>query len=188
MQFKDYDENNVPRITLGNTEECIYPIMKAFAPAETHDSIYKLNAIYKWVENLIEDARNQAVCQSGCYHCCAQKVVVKPIEIINITNNLGEFTPRDNGLFCPLLDLDNGKCGVYKFRPLTCRTMLTFDDPKYCVTNETHHIFDFPQANTAISSTLSNLGHLGQILATKIGEVFTGEDLVLHESIKPLVK
>lgn len=181
MKYKDYDPKNPPLFTFPNTEESMYPILKAFAPNYDYDQLYKLNAIYAWSENLLENLRKQDVCQVGCFHCCAQKVAVSPIEIINIKNHLGDFIPRDNGMYCPLLDIDEGKCGIYPFRPLVCRTMLTFDDPKYCESNTKHYIYNSPQHHTAMHKILSNLGPIGTRLFQDITKVLEGKESDLRE-------
>ncbi|MGF6153829.1 YkgJ family cysteine cluster protein [Pseudomonas fluorescens] len=186
MKFKDYDANNPPYVELANTVESIYPILEAFAPNQSYDQLFKLNAVYQWTKHLMADANKQSVCSAGCYHCCAQKVAVKPIEIDNIKNNLNAFPPRDNGRFCPFLNLNEGKCGIYEFRPLSCRSMLTFDNPKYCITDEDHHIFNSYMLNSAFTQILSGFEDLGQSLAHDIVKIFAGKDQYLDEAFTPL--
>ncbi len=139
--------------------DILLPLLKAFAPNSTDSSITKLNAIYQYCENIINSSPKKPVCKSGCFHCCNQKVVLAPIEITNIKNNLDTFKPRNNGDYCPLLDLSSGKCGMYNFRPLVCRAMLAFDNPDLCENGSTHTIFTASLLHTQLTSTLSHLNH-----------------------------
>ncbi|KAF1306240.1 hypothetical protein BLX42_23740 [Pseudomonas sp. SG-MS2] len=185
MNYKDYDESKPPAVKFADDEESIYPILEAFAPNRQHDALYKLNAIYRWSENLMGDASSQAVCESGCFHCCAQKVAIKPIELDNIRANIGGFQARDNGRFCPLLDMDKGACGVYEVRPLVCRAMLTFDNPKYCERDEKHYTFDINHLGRAMKQVLENQGDLGEYLAGNIDMVMRGEEIDLRVEFQP---
>ncbi|OWP52003.1 YkgJ family cysteine cluster protein [Pseudomonas nitroreducens] len=184
MNYKDYDESKPPYVEFTNDEESLYPILEAFSPNREYDALYKLNAIYRWSENIMNDASSQAVCKSGCFHCCAQKVAIKPIELENIRANIGGFQARDNGRFCPLLDMDKGACGVYKARPLACRSMLTFDDPKYCKSNETHYTFDITQLSPVMKQILDS-HDLGDYLARNIDMVMSGEEVDLRDEFQP---
>jgi Fe-S-cluster containining protein len=184
MNYKDYDESKPPYMEFANDDASIYPILEAFAPNKDHDALYKLNAIYRWSENLMANASSQAVCKSGCFHCCAQKVAVKPIELDNIRTNIGDFQARDNGRFCPLLDIEKGACGIYEVRPLVCRAMLTFDNPKYCERGERHWIFDFKQLNPVMNQVLVD-HELGEYLASNIEQIMLGEEVDLREEFQP---
>lgn len=183
MNYKDYDESKPPCIMAVDDEESIYPILEAFAPNKNHDDLYKLNAIYIWSENLMSDASSQAVCQSGCFHCCAQKVAVKPIELKNILTNIGDFQARDNGEFCPLLDMDKGVCGVYEVRPLVCRMMLAFDNPKYCASDELHWIFDVNNLKILMEQVLGKHEY-GDFLASGIEQIISGKEVDLRNQFK----
>lgn len=59
--------------------------------------------------------------------------------------------------------------------------MLTFDNPKYCITNEKHHIFNSEQLNTAFIQLLFEFEDFGQLLAEEITKVFAGKEQYLDE-------
>jgi len=97
-------------------------------------------------------------CRKGCSNCCRLVVNTTFPEVVAIARHLPErfenrlesyvkglarIAAEADGLKsylrgvrnraggCPFLDPD-GSCGIYDWRPLSCRSLLSTDDPKYC--------------------------------------------------------
>lgn len=80
-----------------------------------------------------------AVCKSGCSHCCYIDISLSPAEALYISHNTGvaydntaQGRPLKKGTPCPFLNVEHGMCRIYEFRPVVCRNYFTFDDPKLC--------------------------------------------------------
>jgi Fe-S-cluster containining protein len=66
---------------------------------------------------------NYINCQAGCFDCCKQIFSITPVEaffIIENVSNLYEIFNYNYGDNCPFLQ-DDGRCGIYEYRPVTCR-------------------------------------------------------------------
>jgi Fe-S-cluster containining protein len=104
-------------------------------------------------DQVVEAARDDSTCQSGCAHCCHISVLVAEPEAIEIgraigrspanpgpnealqydTNNeaagaahIAELQRRNHGVACTFLD--QGQCAIYRHRPLACRYLISLDD------------------------------------------------------------
>ena len=74
----------------------------------------------------------QMQCRAGCSACCRSRLSITRVEEAFLRRGLASFsnerraelsarTREENREMCPALD-DDGRCGVYLFRPLICRT------------------------------------------------------------------
>lgn len=179
MTFSDYDPTKPPAIEYSNSEDAIYPWLEAIAPKRTHDCLYKLAAYYKWIDAICLELSRNAVCGSGCPRCCAQTVAVKPIEVEYIKSKMdGRVLPRTPG-FCPLLNVTNRTCAVYEYRPLVCRTLFAFNDPKYCASDGTQHVHSLAQLQDWMEKTLAQMGDLGVYIAKHTNELFAGPETTI---------
>jgi tetratricopeptide (TPR) repeat protein len=88
----------------------------------------RLETIYKHLEELLEPARRD--CGKCCICCLNMKGdAFSLLEAAYIYKHLGkkEITPGETLLLlkenriCPFCDLARGRCGIYLWRPLTCR-------------------------------------------------------------------
>jgi Fe-S-cluster containining protein len=71
-------------------------------------------------------------CRAGCSACCRARLSITDVEEAFLRRGLATFsnerraelsarTREENREMCPALD-DDGRCGIYPFRPLICRT------------------------------------------------------------------
>lgn len=71
-------------------------------------------------------------CRAGCSACCRARLAITRVEEAFLRRGLASLpgerraeiaarTREDGREMCPALD-DDGRCGVYPFRPLICRT------------------------------------------------------------------
>ena len=74
----------------------------------------------------------QMQCQAGCSACCRARLSITRVEEAFIRRGMAAFsderraelsarTGEENREMCPALDGD-GRCGIYPFRPLICRS------------------------------------------------------------------
>jgi len=74
----------------------------------------------------------QMQCRAGCSACCRARLSITQVEEAFLRRGLATFsderrvefsarTREENREMCPALDGD-GRCGIYPFRPLICRT------------------------------------------------------------------
>lgn len=71
-------------------------------------------------------------CRAGCSDCCRARLSITRVEASFLRGGLATLTERARAELsartrekgremCPALD-DDGRCGIYAFRPLICRT------------------------------------------------------------------
>lgn len=71
-------------------------------------------------------------CRAGCSACCRARLSITRVEEARLARGLASLsrerraelaarTREENREMCPALD-DDGRCGVYPFRPLICRS------------------------------------------------------------------
>ncbi|WP_419782326.1 YkgJ family cysteine cluster protein [Malaciobacter marinus] len=107
------------------------------------DNFTKLQKLYEYSDAIYSQYYEKSVCQKGCAHCCKIKVSISELEAEYIKINTKFKSKQSNNDlddYCPLLNLDTGLCSIYEFRPLSCRTFLTFDNPEYCKEKTTEHV------------------------------------------------
>jgi len=74
----------------------------------------------------------QMLCRAGCSSCCRARLSITRVEEAFLRRGLASFseerrnefsarTREENRELCPALDAD-GRCGIYPFRPLICRS------------------------------------------------------------------
>ena len=107
----------------------------------------RVNAMYSFMARYAEFVKTFTVCAKGCTHCCKIPLDVTQLEIAVIEEATGRKPdyPKANERIrpndpCPLLNTD-GSCSVYEHRPLSCRTLATIDDAKFCERREEHHVY-----------------------------------------------
>lgn len=127
-----------------------------------NSNIYsKLRKLYKFTDAIYSQYSDKSVCQKGCAHCCKIPVAMTDIEALYIERNTDhkiELTENiDKFEYCSFLDLENGVCTIYEFRPLSCRTYLTFDNPSYCEEGSTKHIHTTFSINTNLQQKFASL-------------------------------
>ncbi len=96
----------------------------------------KLTAIYRAMDEIGKAITPHIACQSGCSSCCHYNVQLYPIEVDHIEKQTGHGTlpnpipSRDfNGLPCPFLR--GSECGIYEFRPMSCRKHVALTKTPY---------------------------------------------------------
>lgn len=179
-QFSAYAPAQRPHFTLRNSPKEFFNLIAAIAPKSSDHSEQRLLTFYKWVDAIMIELREAAVCEKGCAHCCRQPVSVTPLEI-----ELAKFAPNffraakfdPSTGYCPFLDQQSAQCTVYEFRPLACRAFLTLDDPSYCSNGNTvHHTFTMDQLVERLPDLLPNEDEsLYKQLAAEINKLFAGE-------------
>lgn len=110
-------------------------------------NVDRVKAMYSFMDRYAEFVKTFTVCAKGCSHCCKIPLDVTQLEISVIEESIGLKAdyPKGNDRIdpndpCPLLNSD-GSCSVYEHRPLSCRTLATIDDPKFCERREKHHVY-----------------------------------------------
>jgi hypothetical protein len=99
------------------------PIERLAALAEEVDADFAL---------IQERQAAQMQCRAGCSACCRARLSITRVEEAFLRRGLATFsddrraelsarTREENREMCPALDGD-GRCGIYAFRPLICRT------------------------------------------------------------------
>jgi Fe-S-cluster containining protein len=86
-----------------------------------------------------DKVRREISCKKGCSFCCHINVDVTEVEVKLIQKYAEErkmeinyeAAADPNRSACPFLSV-NGKCSVYKVRPLACRKYFVISDPKLC--------------------------------------------------------
>lgn len=108
----------------------------------TEDNNKKLKIIYDFLDLYNKFVDTFSVCHNGCSACCKIGVQITKLEAQYIQDNT-EYLISNNYFNkkwdCPFLV--NDSCSIYNIRPFSCRTMHALDDPKYCKTNEEHHLY-----------------------------------------------
>ena len=125
------------------------------------NNINVIRDVYESISELIEKQYQEQlstsppnsplVCRSGCSHCCAMRVLVTPLEILqiasyiksnyskseidelikeveqadNVTHGLSEEEYGNTQTYCPLLV--NNQCSIYQIRPFECRGYSSMD-------------------------------------------------------------
>lgn len=82
-----------------------------------------------------------AACKNGCSHCCNKSVQVAkseaklialcigtPLAKLVMTHRAGDKMERTSYQDKPCTFLENGKCSIYKHRPLVCRMLVNMDN------------------------------------------------------------
>lgn len=179
-QFSAYDPDRPPHFTLQNSPDDFMNLMAAIAPKSSEHDEQRLLAFYRWVDAIMHELRESAVCERGCAHCCKQPVSVTPLEI-----ELAKFSPQfsqapefdPNTGYCPFLDKQSAQCTIYQLRPLACRAFLTLDDPSYCKNgNAVHYTFTMDQLTERLPDFFPNQdATLYAYLAGEINKLFAGE-------------
>lgn len=106
-----------------------------------YENIHTLHKFFDKVSRSIGDGRS--VCQRGCAHCCNLDIDLDFFEARYIAHHLDltlidrnkrvrKGYEYDRGNYCPFLNQRNGACSIYKYRPIVCRSFITFDSPAYC--------------------------------------------------------
>ena len=122
---------------------------------QQHDLFDRLSR--QWSDRHVASGRT-IYCRQGCSGCCnlavhavyseavqvAKSLSSHQVELINdYVKSLKQFLPEAKGLKdylklhrehverCPFLD-DNGDCGIYSKRPLSCRALLSTRPPEWC--------------------------------------------------------
>jgi Fe-S-cluster containining protein len=108
------------------------------------------------------------VCREGCAACCHIPVFITEVEATYIERNeknqvargVRSSRTRHSGA-CTLLSSD-GRCTVYKSRPLVCRIYAAFDDPVLCENKDIEHITYGPASNQLFRGCCSWLSQLNK--------------------------
>ena len=106
-----------------------------------------IELLYSITAKFMRAPTKSATCSKGCYHCCNVYVGVTGLEAYYIHQKtgapidfkVGKPPVYDSKPWCPFLK--NGECSIYEWRPMACRTFLSFDDPYLCETNQSHRLF-----------------------------------------------
>jgi len=101
-----------------------------------HDPIERLTALAQQADAefavLQQRHAAQMQCRAGCSDCCRARLSITRVEeaflrrgLTTLTDErraeLASRTREENREMCPALD-DDGRCGIYAFRPLICRS------------------------------------------------------------------
>jgi len=140
-------------------------------------------AVRARIAQLTSNAPPEAVCKSGCNACCYQAVTVtieeakhlarhlKPgdIEQLQAQKNFSDWEPFDERSRCVFLR--DGKCSIYKDRPLSCR-LVYGTEPDKCGYPLEQKIPVKPRAESLLSAywSLSYLKPMHQALLEIIQE------------------
>lgn len=115
------------------------------------DNFNKLDKLFDYANKYYDIHNKHSVCQKGCSHCCKIPIEVSLIEVeyINkytnhIIQNIENINKND---YCPFLNDKENSCSIYKYRPLVCRTLFTFDNSIYCENNTGHVITSLKHNN-----------------------------------------
>lgn len=104
--------------------------------------------VYEITDEMMSVISQAAVCKKGCHYCCDVSVAVSAMEATYISTRTGIAANMSNETilsnetiypWCPFLK--DGECSIYKYRPVACRTFVTFDDPIYCEFDVPHNTF-----------------------------------------------
>lgn len=122
---------------------------------ENTSNYSRLRKLYIYSDAIYNQYHNIAVCQKGCAHCCKIPVDVSELEAKYIEHNTNYKIRMNKNIkkneYCNLLDQETGTCKVYEYRPMACRTYLTFDNPSYCEELTTLHVHSTLKENKEIS-------------------------------------
>lgn len=118
-------------------------------PFSNESSIGKLRKIYAISDKVTSIFAENAVCREGCSFCCKNGVAITELEARYIQTSIGvdidkgsSVTLRQDSEGTPCGFLTNLRgCSIYASRPFACRTVLTFDDPRYCAEPNMGHVF-----------------------------------------------
>lgn len=92
-------------------------------------------------------------CQKGCSHCCKQSSIVideADAIVLSLATNrpiadISKSQVSDwKGVACTFLNLEDGSCTAYAYRPLTCRLSISIDLPEKCFTEEERQMVVLP--------------------------------------------
>jgi len=113
------------------------------------DRFSKVKRIYKFIDNHNDEMfKKDTVCARGCSFCCYMNVDVTEVEASyiaeytkrplneNINNSVHADISKYSGVPCPFLDIHNGSCTIYDFRPTVCRMYHVFESADKCKEGE----------------------------------------------------
>ncbi len=111
-------------------------------------AVSKLNKIFALTDKITTLIAPYMVCEKGCSHCCKIDVYMTSVEAQYIHKNLDIAPTTGHSLTSghgqakrPCTFLDNtGACAIYEYRPFSCRTYFTLDNPMFCKDIEVEHI------------------------------------------------
>lgn len=100
----------------------------------------EIEAIYSFMDYFNKHVNEpRVVCTKGCAYCCYVDVSLSPAEAAYISHHTGvEFDPGAQNRHyvkdtpCPFLNVEQGACTIYAYRPIVCRNYFTYDDPENC--------------------------------------------------------
>lgn len=109
----------------------------------------KVKKIYKFIDHHNDEIfKKDTICAKGCSYCCYMNVDVTEVEASyiaeytkrplnkNINNSLYSDISKYSGTPCPFLDIHNGSCTIYDFRPTVCRMYHVFESADKCKEGE----------------------------------------------------
>lgn len=145
-RFRDRDDPSfknksyaIPKKIAVRFEKYLQPLLNS-----NEHPFKKVEAILKFADKIVKESgvKDSAVCQKGCYHCCAIDVDVSLAEALYIADKYPvNVVYREkriksgyhlNNEYCGFVDHDTGECTIYDRRPLECRAFHAMDNPKYC--------------------------------------------------------
>jgi len=108
------------------------------------------------MKQMREEDKAQISCKKGCSYCChinvdismdEAKLIVEhcveksiPIYVERLKAQLGMNNDKRRNLgentACAFLDVEQGTCNVYEYRPAACRKYIVFSDPLLCDAKE----------------------------------------------------
>lgn len=128
----------------------------------------KLRILYGALGELMEAVEPFTACRPGCSACCHYNVSVYPLEARLIASWTGRARLREplpaqdfHGQPCPFLE--NGRCGIYEYRPMACRKHVALTKtahwcaPERC-NDETFPLVSFSSAVEALEMIIREDG------------------------------
>ncbi|MFJ1258779.1 YkgJ family cysteine cluster protein [Cupriavidus sp. CuC1] len=142
------------------------------------NDVKALGVLYDYVDRVMAHGKGNVACKRGCSACCKAEIALWQLEADLIAAKTGvavRSVPLDPGRKmtpytmttspCPFLV--NETCSIYAYRPLACRTMVSFDaDSTLC---QFDHRFDTP--------ALMMIDR-----ATTFGGVYEAFNVILHRN------
>lgn len=154
----------------------LLPLVEGFTEGVTHEI---LSTVYKIADIYYNDViKPDAVCKSGCSHCCKIPVQVSIVEAAYIQEKTGAKAndllnnsvraPAQAKNDCPFLVNDN--CSIYEYRPFHCRLFATYDSAVFCAAggHVSHYISNYTASQLTIY-LCDFIGHISKPAAKQHG-------------------
>lgn len=155
----------------------------------SRDRLYTV--LMEHIDGFNEFVKTFTVCSKGCSSCCyiGVRLTIFEAEIIqDQVFNKGILKGKSlaimqdkllNGVKpCVFLDI-NGTCSIYEYRPFTCRSFHTVDDPAYCADQNKLHILYGAYQHTLDGPTFNN--HIYDNAYNILSHFSKNKEVILHE-------